>query len=209
MSFLTPKAQLTPVVESPANVTPTNDIKRGLKRRQTLDFNDENCPSQAAKLAKHDSCRNLASSISTLYSSPAKCDFTADSYKSPRKLLACSPLKSNINSPRHISSPLKLFSPLRELQAPLECTQSPTANLPNLIVDGASPRTVRINVKAKDARGTNWLTSYAKEKKQVVGLVQTQMKEAIGGLAKQTGGFSKVKQRKEVKKSVKKIVKLK
>jgi len=208
-SFLTPKSQMTPVVESPAHVTPTNEIKRGLKRRQTLDFNDENFPEQPGKIAKHDSCRNLSSSISTLYTSPVKCDFTADTYKSPRKLLTCSPLKLSANSPRRIGSPLKLFSPLRELRAPLECLRSPTANLPNLVRDGASPKVVRLGTKVKQMRGTNWLTSYAKEKKQVVGVVHTQMKEALGGLSKQTGGFSKVKQKKDSKKSVKKIVKLK
>jgi len=204
-SFLTPKTQLTPVAESPANVTPTNEAKRGLKRRQTLDFNDENCPEQSsAKVAKHESCRNLSSSISTLYTSPVKCEFTAETYKSPRKLLS-SPLKLPPTSPRRLCSPLKLYSPLRELQAPTYL--SPTANLPNLMLDGSSPRAVRHSGKAKQARGINWLTSYTKEKKQVVG--QILVKEAIGGLSKPTGGFSKVRQKKESRTSVKKIVKLK
>jgi len=200
--FLTPKAQLTPVPESPANVTPSNDIKRGLKRRQ-CDFNDENFPGQPAKMTKQDSCRNLSDSISTLYSSPVKCNFTPDSYKSPRKLLSCSPMKISTNSPLRLGSPLKLFSPMRELRTPLESLRSPTANLPNLLLDGTSPRAVKKNGKAKVEKSSNWLTSYVKEKKQVV------MKEVIGGLAKQTGGFSKVKQKKEAKKSVRKIVKLK
>ena len=204
-SFLTPKAKLTPVIESPLNVTPTNDVKRGVKRRQTLDFNDENCPKQEpAKLARQESCsRNLSTSISSLYTSPAKCEFTAYSYKSPRKL-SSSPLKLPPRSPRRICSPLKLFSPLRELPA---SQSSPTANLPNYIMDGTSPRAVRHSGKAKQSRGTNWLTSYAKEKK--VGLGQSGIKEAIGGLSKQSGGFSKLSQKKESKKSVKKIVKLK
>ena len=202
-SFLTPKAQLTPVAESPANMTPTNEIKRGLKRRQ-CDFNDENCPEQPPKVARQESCRNLSTSISTLYTSPVKCNFTPDSYKSPRKLLVCSPMKTSINSPLRLASPLKLFSPLRELRTPLESLRSPTANLPNLLVDGTSPRAVRSLTKTKEAKGTNWLTSYAKEKKQVQGM-ESKIKEAIGGLTKQTGGFSKIKQ----KKVPKKIVKLK
>jgi len=202
-SFLTPKAQLTPVAESPANMTPTNEIKRGLKRRQ-CDFNDENNPEKPPKVARQESCRNLSTSISTLYTSPVKCNFTPDSYKSPRKHLVCSPLKTSINSPLRLASPLKLFSPLRELRTPLESLRSPTANLPNLLMDGTSPRAVRSLTKTKEAKGTNWLTSYAKEKKQVQGM-ESKIKEAIGGLTKQTGGFSKIKQ----KKVPKKIVKLK
>jgi len=204
-SFLTPKVKLTPVVESPINVTPTNEVKRGVKRRQTLDFNDENCPQQEpAKIARHDSCnRNLSTSISSLYTSPAKCEFTAYNYKSPRKL-SSSPVKLPVNSPRRLCSPLKLFSPLRELPSS-HC--SPTANLPNYVKDGTSPRTVKHTGVAKHTRGNNWLTNYTKEKK--VGAGQAQMKEALCGLTKQTGGFSKVNRKKESKKSTKKVVKLK
>jgi len=202
-SFLTPKAQLTPIAESPANVTPTNEIKRGLKRRQ-CDFNDENCPDFPAKVARNETCRNLSTSISTLYTSPVKCVFTPDSYKSPHKHVTCSPMKNLTSSPLRMVSPLKLFSPLRELRATQECTKSPTANLPNFVVDGRSPRAIKKRTTNR-VRGDNWLTSLAKEKQVVLG-GQTKIKEALGGLTKHTGGFSKVRQKQVPKK---KIVKLK
>jgi len=195
-TFLTPKAQLTPLMESPvSNITPTNEGKRGCKRRQTLDFNDENSPDESSKISKNDSCRNLSSSIASLYTSPAKCEFTANTYKSPRKLITCSPLKS-MNSPKSLGSPLKLFSPLREMQNPMHYTRSPTANLPNLVLDGTSPRSLtRIDKKKNIKKGSDWLTNYTIGRKEVG--QQSRLNEALKGLTNKTGGFSKVKSSKK------------
>ena len=72
--------------------------------------------------------------------------------------------------------------------------QSPTANLPNLVKDGASPRTA---VRREKKTAANWLTVYAKEKK--LGLEgSSKMKEAISDLPK-SSGFSKVKPKKSYK----------
>ena len=78
-------------------------------------------------------------------------------------------------------------------------SQSPTANLPNLVEDGTSPRGPFKREK-KQRPGSNWLTAYAKEKK--LGLEgSSKMKEAISALPK-SSGFSKVKPKKSKKKDV-------
>ena len=163
--------------------TPINEEKRGLKRRKSI-FNDENSPDSS-------SCRNLSASISGLLTSPSsKCTFTAETYRSPTKKVISSPVKRPVSTPRQLGSPLKLFSPLREIRVP----QSPTANLPNLVKDGASPRTA---VRREKKTAANWLTVYAKEKK--LGLEgSSKMKEAISDLPK-SSGFSKVKPKKSYK----------
>ena len=82
--------------------------------------------------------------------------------------------------------------------------QSPTANLPNLVADGTSPRGP-LNKGRKPKPGSNWLTAYAKEKK--LGKEGSlKMKEAISGLPS-SSGFSKIKPQKKSKK--KKDVQLK
>ena len=50
-AFLTPKQKLAPLAKGEGATTPTNIIKRGLKRR-TVDFNDENSAPQKDKHAK-------------------------------------------------------------------------------------------------------------------------------------------------------------
>merc|ERR1712045_658854 len=142
---LTPtiKSFLTPTSAKKGPLTPNNEDRRGLKRRQ-CSFNDENSAGTEA------ASRNLTASISSLLSSP--------------------------------SSPLKLFSPLREIRVP----QSPTANLPNFNIDGRSPRTSGVpRMKERKPSGANWLTAYAKEKKQNLDSVasRNKLQQAIGGLS--------------------------
>ena len=182
------KSFLTPGISNKVETTPTNEEKRGLKRRKSI-FNDENS-------ADSSSCRNLSASISGLLASPtSKCSFTPETYRSPTKKVSSSPLKASVSTPRRIASPLKLFSPLREIRM----SQSPTANLPNLVEDGTSPRGPFKREK-KQRPGSNWLTAYAKEKK--LGLEgSSKMKEAISALPK-SSGFSKVKPKKSKKKDV-------
>ena len=185
------KSFLTPTNVKQGLLTPTNDEKRGLKRRQ-CSFTDDN--------SRSESCRNLSASISGLLSSPAsKCNFTPDSYKSPTKKVSSSPVKKTSLTPRRLGSPLKnLFSPLREIRLP----QSPTANLPNFNIDGRSPRSVN-RVKTKKPE-TNWLTAFAKEKKQSSENVEnSKLKTALGALPN-SQGFTKTK-----KSTKKKIVKSK
>ena len=189
-SFLTPSNIKTPK----AQLTPTNEERRGLKRRQ-CSFNDENSPEYSGTK------RDLTSSISSLLSSPAsKCSFTPQTYKSPTKKISCSPVKKCHLTPRRIGSPLKLFSPLREIRMP----QSPTANLPNFNIDGRSPRGTVNKNKGRKAAGTNWLTAYAKEKKQGTDASsQSKLKETIVGLSsKSNQRFSKIDPKKPSKKKV-------
>ena len=195
-SFLTPKNVQSPRPE----LTPTNEEKRGLKRRQ-CSFNDENFPEASQSVS-----RNLSSSISSLLSSPSsKCSFTAETYRSPSKKVSCSPVKRCHITPRRLASPLKLFSPLREIRPP----QSPTANLPNFNIDGRSPRATANRVVKERKVGGNWLTAYAKEKKQGSDSIKntSKLKDAIGSIpSKNSQGFAKQPTKKSSKR---KIVKLK
>lgn len=195
-TFLTPKHFHSPRPE----LTPTNEEKRGLKRRQ-CSFNNENSPETSQSVS-----RNLSSSISSLLSSPSsKCSFTAETYRSPSKKVSCSPVKRCHITPKRIASPLKLFSPLREIRPP----QSPTANLPNFNIDGRSPRAIPNRVVRERKVGVNWLTAYAKEKKQGSDSIKnaSKLKDAIGSIpSKNSQGFAKQSTRKGSKK---KIVKLK
>ena len=170
-AFLTPKQKTAQLPEREGATTPTNNIKRGLKRR-TVDFNDENsAPEQ--KVGKMD----LSANINRLLSSPTKkCTFSPSSYQSPTKRTA---------SPRKLGSPLKKLScPLTPVSAvsnmlPLtpvraaslissEQCRSPTANLPNLVIDGRSPRhrpapsTSLVNKPASKTR--NWLTEMVQKR---------------------------------------------
>ena len=177
------KTFLTPSNSKKGGTTPVNEEKRGLKRRKSI-FSDENSPDRS-------SCRNLSASISSLLSSPSsKCSFTPETYRSPTKKVVSSPMKSSISTPRRIASPLKLFSPLREIKQ----LQSPTANLPNLVEDGTSPRATFKRGKLERS-GSNWLTAYAKEKK-LEG--SSKSKAAVSGLPK-TSGLSKVNAKKPKK----------
>merc|ERR1712098_4359 len=176
--------------------------KRGLKRRQ-CSFNDENSP-EPVNNPKQETCRNLSDSISKMLSSDSsKCSFTPESYQSPTKKVSFSPVKRLHVTPRRIGSPLKLFSPLRERSIP----QSPTANLPNFNIDGRSPRAIVSCRKQMNKPGTNWLTAFAKEKKQGgENGSQDKLKAAISGLSsKDSKCFTKIKQ----KPGKKKVVKLK
>ena len=199
---LTPtiKSFLTPTSAKKGLLTPNNEDRRGLKRRQ-CSFNDENSAGTEA------ASRNLTASISSLLSSPSsQCSFTPESYRSPTKRVFCSPVKTSQVTPRRLASPLKLFSPLREIRVP----QSPTANLPNFNIDGRSPRTSGVpRMKERKPSGANWLTAYAKEKKQNLDSVasRNKLQDAIGGLSsKSSQGFQKLTSKKGTKK---KVVKLK
>jgi len=197
-SFLTPSNLKASTLE----LTPTNEEKRGLKRRQSI-FNDENSP-ESIDNPKQESCRNLSDSISKMLSSESsKCSFTPESYQSPTKKVSCSPVKRCYVTPRRLGSPLKLFSPLRERTIP----QSPTANLPNFNIDGRSPRATANCRKQINKVGTNWLTAYAKEKKQGgENPSREKLKAAISGLSsKDSTGFTKIRS----KPGKKKVVKLK
>merc|ERR1719347_677385 len=160
-TFLTPNRQLTPVAES---LTPVNDVKRGVKRRN-MDFGDENLPhSKTPKL--NPTCRDLSNSIAGLLSpnpkSPAKCTFTPESYRSPNK-------RPPERPPLFLGSPIKsLLHPLRPPLCPLP-TASPTANLPNLVKDGLADKEDRKSlqpslktIKTKQ----NWLTQLSKQTKE-------------------------------------------
>ena len=177
--FLTPKQKLAPLVEGEGATTPTNIIKRGLKRR-TVDFNDENSAPEE-KLAKID--ENLSANINRLLSSPSsKCTFSPSSYQSPTKRVA---------SPRKLGSPLKKLTfpltpvsssctnmlPLTPVRsallssstALLACSRSPTANLPNLVVDGRSPRhrpapPSSSTVSKPASKTRDWLTEMARKR---------------------------------------------
>ena len=186
-SFLTPKQKLTSSSEEGEAKTPTNSIKRGLKRR-TVDFNDENSAPDE-KMAKMDENRDLSSNINRLLSSPSsKCTFSPSSYRSPTK---------RMQSPRKLGSPLKKLTfpltPVSSTNAPpltpvrssllfsssssaLMACRSPTANLPNLVVDGQSPRhrpaPPGFSTASKPASKTrDWLTEMARKRggKDIVG----------------------------------------
>ena len=181
-AFLTPKQKLAPVAEGECATTPTNIIKRGLKRR-TVDFNDENSAPEE-KLAKIDENRDLSANINRLLSSPSsKCTFSPNSYQSPTK---------QSSSPRKLGSPLKKLTypltpvsssstnllpltPVRSTllasssKALLACSRSPTANLPNLVVDGRSPRyrpapPSSTSVSKPAAKTRDWLTEMARKR---------------------------------------------
>ena len=114
--------------------------------------------------------------------------------------MSCSPVKRCQVTPRRLGSPLKLFSPLREIRPP----QSPTANLPNFNIDGRSPRSAT-RVARERKLGSNWLTAYAKEKKQGLDSSKSQnkLKDAIGSIpSKNTQGFAKLSTKKGSKKKV-------
>ena len=148
-SFLTPRQSRrdggTPLK------TPVNDVKRGLKRR-AVDFNDENCEPVAKEVRTE-----LSSSISSLLQSPSsRCSFSPSSYRSPTKA-----------SPRLLASPLRALplTPARaNLSSSLSCHPSPTANLPNLVTDGSSPRALPSLRPA--ARTRNWLTELASRRQE-------------------------------------------
>lgn len=180
-AFLTPKQKLAPLSEGEGATTPTNIIKRGLKRR-TVDFNDENSAPKE-KQAKIEDNRDLSANINRLLSSPSsKCTFSPSSYQSPTK---------RVPSPRKLGSPLKKLTfpltpvssstnmlPLTPVRshllsssntALLACTRSPTANLPNLVVDGRSPRHRPAppscsTVSKPTSKTTDWLTEMARKR---------------------------------------------
>jgi len=180
-AFLTPKQKLAPVAEGEGATTPTNIIKRGLKRR-TVDFNDENSAPKE-KQAKIEDNGDLSANINRLLSSPSsKCTFSPSSYQSPTK---------RVPSPRKLGSPLKKLTfpltpvssstnmlPLTPVRshllsssntALLACTRSPTANLPNLVVDGRSPRHRPAppscsTVSKPTSKTTDWLTEMARKR---------------------------------------------
>ena len=93
------------------------------------------------------------------------------------------------------------MSPLREIQT--SGFRSPTANLPNYVVDGTSPRIMKFETKAKENKNKDWLTNH-REKKQAV---HKEVKDTLKGLKKASGGFSRVKSTKSV--AVSKKIKLK
>lgn len=156
-AFLTPshRAATSPLPTSPLH-TPTNDVKRGLKRR-TVDFNDENLEPQA-KTGR----RDLSMTIGSLLASPSsRCTFSPTSYQSPTK---------RQSPPRNLGSPLKgpPLTPARaNLSTALAAASSPTANLPNLVADGRSP-SLRCGRPARPpaAKTKDWLTEMAAKRRQ-------------------------------------------
>ena len=173
VSYFTPKTGATAedaaAAAAAAPTTPMSQAKRGLKRRLTdslLEDDGEKSGSlrspKREKVVSDASAANLSSSIqSLLRPGPA--------FTSPRKSPA---------TPRLIASPLRqplptAASPLR-LEAlrrqPLEVLRSPTANLPNLVRDGAGALPLsRCNLsvgRSGRERQVDWLTSYCKQRKK-------------------------------------------
>ena len=146
-----------------------SQARRGLKRRLTDSLPEDDGEKSGSlrspkreKVVSDASAANLSSSIqSLLRPGPA--------FTSPRKSPA---------TPRLIASPLRqplptAASPLR-LEAlrrqPLEVLRSPTANLPNLVRDGAGALPLsRCNLsvgRSGRERQVDWLTSYCKQRKK-------------------------------------------
>ena len=171
VSYFTPKTGATAedAAAAAAPTTPLSQARRGLKRRLTDSLpEDEGEKSGSLRSPKREkvvsdaSAANLSSSIqSLLRPGPA--------FTSPRKSPA---------TPRLIASPLRqplptAASPLR-LEAlrrqPLEVLRSPTANLPNLVRDGAGALPLsRCNLsvgRSGRERQVDWLTSYCKQRKK-------------------------------------------
>lgn len=178
-TFLTPNHALATVSETKSPLrTPVNEVKRGLKRR-TVDFNDENCEPRPKTAKIADGRRDLSSSISSLLTSPSpRCSFSPSSYQSPSKRLS---------SPRKMASPLKLpLTPVRSNLSSaallLSCLSSPTANLPNLAVDGRSPRTLpraASSLARPAAKTRDWLTEMAARRRQEPAAKKTGAKKAV------------------------------
>ncbi len=142
--------------------SPVNYGKRGKKRRLMEETEEEKYNS-----TQSDSIKKSINDLLLNPSSPVKCQFSPNTYRSPSKnfnsVFGC----LEPRSPRLIQSPLKrtlLESPLRlAVRRPLENLQSPTANLPNYIKDGTSPLCVS---HEKPARKADWLTQLSIEKQK-------------------------------------------
>ena len=173
VSYFTPKTGATAedaaAAAAAAPTTPVSQARRGLKRRLTDSLPEDDGEKSGSllspkreKVVSDASAANLSSSIqSLLRPGPA--------FTSPRKSPA---------TPRLIASPLRqplptAASPLR-LEAlrrqPLEVLRSPTANLPNLVRDGAGALPLsRCNLsvgRSGRERQVDWLTSYCKQRKK-------------------------------------------
>lgn len=175
-SSLTPVSErhassLTPVSELRQPATPVSQRSRGSKRRLTDSMcdNEERLPE--LKAARLQNSLEQLMEATPLHNSPVKCTFSPSSYRSPMKSSSAVP-----SSPRYLGSPFKqnLDSPLakvpfasplpKDLRPPLTAIQSPTANLPNLVVDGTSPH--RPPLSKPRSRQTDWLTNYGKQRKK-------------------------------------------
>lgn len=178
-SFLTPKNSGSPLSgASPKSAmtgsstgskflefsSPVNSGKRGKKRRLMEETEEEKYNS-----TQSDSIKKSINDLLLNPSSPVKCQFSPNTYRSPSKnfnsVVGC----LEPRTPRLIQSPLKrslLESPLRlAVRRPLENLQSPTANLPNYIKDGTSPLCVS---HEKPVRKADWLTQLSIEKQKSI-----------------------------------------
>lgn len=149
---------------SPLATTPVSLKRQGIKRRR-LDEDDEN--EEARKDARIETVGRSITNI--IQNSPTKHNF------SPTKR-HLSPMSSP--SKRLISA--RLFSPHRHNQPPpppplespagaavrrpLQIVPSPTANLPNFVRDGISPRSN--HSLERPPRKPDWLTQHSLEKKK-------------------------------------------
>lgn len=176
--FLTPSGGanascLTPVGDLSHPATPVSERSRGSKRRLTDSMCDEDSSSRLpdVKAARLQSSLEQLIEATPLHNSPIKCTFSPSSYRSPIKSSSAvqgsprylgSPFKQNLDSPL---AKVPFASPLpKDLRPPLTAIQSPTANLPNLIVDGTSPH--RPPLSKPRSRQTDWLTNYGKQRKK-------------------------------------------
>ncbi len=109
----------------------------------------------------------LSSSIQALLR-PGTATFSSPT-KSPLPRLLASPLKQRpLPSLPPEASSVSFSSPLRrEARQPLEALRSPTANLPNSVLEG--PEVLPLHGRQRVAgagRQVDWLTSYCKQRKK-------------------------------------------
>jgi len=162
-SFMTPKTPGgTPGAStSSLATTPVSLNRQGVKRRRVLE-EDKNDDSR--KDARIEAVGLSITKI--LQNSPVKHQFSptkrhCSTLSSPSKRLISPRLFSPLRRPTPLESPLRAAAVVRR---PLEIVPSPTANLPNFVRDGISPR-LNIN-QERPPRKPDWLTQHSLEKKK-------------------------------------------
>eukprot|EP00088_Acartia_fossae_P001100 TRINITY_DN10411_c0_g1_i6.p1 TRINITY_DN10411_c0_g1~~TRINITY_DN10411_c0_g1_i6.p1 ORF type:complete len:749 (-),score=123.33 TRINITY_DN10411_c0_g1_i6:329-2575(-) len=205
-SFLTPSNNATPSRSNNPNTTPTStaqnstsktpNISRQNSQKRKLDLDDESMTSSSSankqpKLLDADVSKSLADIVNSATNKANNIRISPKTFESPQKKHKvnltprkyASPLKNMAALSPHKSTQAAAFSPVAARDAvrrPLEPIFSPpTANLPNMVRDGTSPRhkcrkrqLLAETESAKSAastppkKGNNWLRQLAEERQK-------------------------------------------
>jgi len=183
-AFLTPKNStlLTPKRQETADIAITSPVSANLNtQKRKLDLSECSTSSKYVKLdseVAHSITQLLQTNATNIRISPTSFKPTvikqssATPASSPRKF--ASPLKNPVSpSPKNFGKITRSPAGVESVRRPLESIFSPTANLPNIVRDGRSPRHVCTkNLSQTTARSplhqnnTNWLLKLGQQRKR-------------------------------------------